>query len=485
MDSSSPVPPSALSVDFVADGLKKQSLSEHDNNNKKKSVKLSLEDLNWDHSFVRELPGDPRSDSIPRQVFHSCYTKILPSAEVENPKLVAWSDSAAELLDLDPKEFERPDFPLKFSGASPLAGAVSYAQCYGGHQFGTWAGQLGDGRAITLGEILNSKLESGNPKDEPGSVVCRVSQSFLRFGSYQIHGSRGGEDLGIVRSLADYAIRHHFPHIENMSKSESLSLSPGDNDQSVVDLTSNKYAGLTIDYGPFGFLDSFDPSYTPNTTDLPGRRYCFANQPDIGLWNIARFASTLMAADLISDKEANYAMEKYGTKFMDEYQAILSQKLGLQKYNKQLVNKLLGNLAVDKVDYTNFFRALSNIKADPGIPVDELLVPLKSVLLDIGKERKEAWTDWVQSYIQELVPSGISDEERKASMDSVNPKYVLRNYLCQSAIDAAEMGDFEEVRRLLKVMERPYDEQPGMEKYARLPPAWAYRPGVCMLSCSS
>ncbi|MBA0825634.1 hypothetical protein Goarm_010563, partial [Gossypium armourianum] len=349
--------------------------------------------------------------------------------------------------------FERPDFPLKFSGASPLAGAVPYAQCYGGHQFGTWAGQLGDGRAITLGEIRNSKLErwelqlkgagktpysrfaDGLAVLRSSILVCRVSQSFLRFGSFQIHASRGGEDLGIVRSLADYAIRHHFPHIENMSKSESLSFSTGDNDQSVVDLTSNKYAawtveiaertaslvarwqgvgfthgvlntdnmsilGLTIDYGPFGFLDAFDPSYTPNVTDLPGRRYCFANQPDIGLWNIAQFASTLMTANLISDQEANYAMERYGTKFMDDYQAILSQKLGLQKYNKQLVNKLLSNLAVDKVDYTNFFRALSNIKADPSIPGDELLVPLKAVLLDIGKERKEAWTSWVQSYIQ-------------------------------------------------------------------------------------
>ncbi|XVF47520.1 hypothetical protein PTKIN_Ptkin03bG0115400 [Pterospermum kingtungense] len=586
MDSPSADPPSSLSVDSVADGLKSQSLREKDDNivnSKNKNVKFSLEDLNWDHSFVRELPGDPRTDSIPRQVLHACYTKVLPSAEVENPKLVAWSDSVADLLDLDPKEFERPDFPLKFSAASPLAGAVPYAQCYGGHQFGTWAGQLGDGRAITLGEILNSKLErwelqlkgagktpysrfadglavlrssireflcseamhflgipttralclvttgkfvtrdmfyDGNPKEEPGAIVCRVAQSFLRFGSFQIHASRGEEDLSIVRALADYAIKYHFPHIQNISKSESLSFSTGDDDQSLVDLTSNKYAawiveiaertaslvarwqgvgfthgvlntdnmsilGLTIDYGPFGFLDAFDPSYTPNTTDLPGRRYCFANQPDIGLWNIAQFASTLMAAHLISDKEANYAMERYGTKFMDDYQAIMSQKLGLQKYNKQLVNKLLNNLSVDKVDYTNFFRSLSNIKADPGISEDDLLVPLKAVLLDIGKERKEAWASWVQSYIQELVASGISDEERKAAMDSVNPKYVLRNYLCQSAIDAAELGDFGEVRRLLKVMERPYDEQPGMEKYARLPPAWAYRPGVCMLSCSS
>ncbi|XP_042479405.1 protein adenylyltransferase SelO-like [Macadamia integrifolia] len=568
---------SSLSVESITDNLKNQSLTGD------KKIPLKLEDLNWDHSFVRELPGDPRTDTIPRPVLRACYTKVSPSAEVENPQLVAWSESVAELLDLDFKEFERPDFPLIFSGASPLVGGLPYSQCYGGHQFGTWAGQLGDGRVVTLGELLNSRGErwelqlkgsgktpysrfadglavlrssireflcseamhslgipttralclvttgkyvsrdmfyDGNPKEEPGAIVCRVAQSFLRFGSYQIHASRGKEDLDIVRVLVDYTIRHHFPHIDKMRKSESLSFQSAAEGSSVVDLTSNKYAawavevaertaslvaswqgvgfthgvlntdnmsvlGLTIDYGPFGFLDAFDPSFTPNTTDLPGRRYCFANQPDIGLWNVSQFTATLSAADLINKEEANFAMERYGTKFMDEYQNIMTRKLGLPRYNKQLINKLLNNMAVDKVDYINFFRLLSNIKADPNISEDQLLVPLKSALLDIGKERKEAWIGWVKSYIQELAASGVPYEQRKAAMNSVNPKYVLRNYLCQSAIDAAEQGDFEEVRRLLKVMERPYDDQPGMEKYARLPPAWAYRPGVGMLSCSS
>ncbi|XP_022874510.1 uncharacterized protein LOC111393282 [Olea europaea var. sylvestris] len=570
----------SVSSDSISDDKENKTL-EHNSVKNSNRVKLKLEELRWDNSFVRELPGDPRTDLIPRQVLHACYSKVSPSVEVENPQLVAWSDSVAELLDLNHKEFTRPDFPLIFSGASPLVGGMPYAQCYGGHQFGMWAGQLGDGRAITLGEVLNSKLErwelqlkgsgktpysrfadglavlrssireflcseamhylgipttralclvttgkyvtrdmfyDGNPKDEPGAIVCRVSQSFLRFGSYQIHASR--EDLDLVRTLADYTIRHHFPHLEKLRKSDSVSFSTGEGDDSVVDLTSNKYAawavevaectaslvaswqgvgfthgvlntdnmsvlGLTIDYGPFGFLDAFDPRYTPNTTDLPGRRYSFANQPDIGLWNIAHFATTLSTAQLINDNEANYAMERYGTKFMDEYQAIMTKKLGLPKYNKQLISELLKNMAIDKVDYTNFFRSLSNIKADSTIPEDELLIPLKAVLLDIGKERKDAWTSWLKSYLQELSASGTSDEDRKVSMDSVNPKYILRNYLCQSAIDAAESGNFEEVRLLLKVMSRPYDDQPEMEKYARLPPAWAYRPGVGMLSCSS
>ncbi|CAI8584328.1 unnamed protein product [Vicia faba] len=561
-------------IDSVTQDFKNQTI--HSNKLK------SLEDLNWDNSFVRELPSDPRTDPFPREVLHACYTRVSPSVEVDDPQLVAWSESVSNLLELDNKEFERPEFPLFFSGASPLAGTLPYAQCYGGHQFGMWAGQLGDGRAITLGEILNSKSErwelqlkgagktpysrfadglavlrssireflcseamhhlgipttralclvntgklvtrdmfyDGNPKEEQGAIVCRVAQSFLRFGSYQIHASRGSnQDLEIVRGLADYAIKHHFPHIENMSKSESLSFSTGDED--VVDLTSNKYAawvvevaertatmiarwqgvgfthgvmntdnmsilGLTIDYGPFGFLDAFDPKFTPNTTDLPGRRYCFANQPDIGLWNLAQFTTTLAAAHLINDKEANYALERYGSRFMDDYQDIMTKKLGLPKYNKVLIGKLLTNMAVDKVDYTNFFRTLSNIKADTSIPDEEMLVPLKSVLLDIGKERKEAWTSWLKTYIHELSTSGTTDDERKTSMNTVNPKYILRNYLCQTAIDAAEIGDLGEVRRLLKLVENPFDEQPGMEKYARLPPAWAYRPGVCMLSCSS
>ncbi|XP_040862169.1 protein adenylyltransferase SelO [Glycine max] len=161
--------------------------------------------------------------------------------------------------------------------------------------------------------------------------------------------------------------------------------------------------GLTIDYGPFGFLGAFDPKFTPNSTDLPGRRYCFANQPDIGLWNIAQFTTSLQAAPLINEKEANYAMERYGTRFMDDYQVIMTKKLGLPKYNKQMINKLLSNMAVDKVDYTNIFRTLSNVKAETNIPDDELLVPLKSVLLDIGKERKEAWTSWLKAYIHEVL----------------------------------------------------------------------------------
>ncbi|KAH9301664.1 hypothetical protein KI387_013247, partial [Taxus chinensis] len=268
--------------------------------------RLKLEELNWDNSFVRDLPADSTIDGPPRQVLHACYTKVYPSVLVDNPQLVVWSNSVAELLNLDSKEFERPDFPLIFSGVSLLKGSIPYAQCYGGHQFGMWAGQLGDGRAIALGEVVNNRGQrwelqlkgagktpysrfadglavlrssireflcseamdalgipttralclittgkgvirdmfyDGNPKEEPGAIVCRIAQSFLRFGSYQIHALRGEEDVLIVRTLLDYTIQHHFPHLNNLSsKGEDFSLKPEGLEKPTIDLTTNKYA---------------------------------------------------------------------------------------------------------------------------------------------------------------------------------------------------------------------------------------------------
>eukprot|EP00246_Nothoceros_aenigmaticus_P010001 TRINITY_DN26287_c0_g1_i1.p1 TRINITY_DN26287_c0_g1~~TRINITY_DN26287_c0_g1_i1.p1 ORF type:complete len:642 (-),score=112.96 TRINITY_DN26287_c0_g1_i1:698-2437(-) len=551
------------------------------------SGKKRLDDLRWDNTFVAELPGDTREGGPVRQVLHACYTKVRPSAVVKDPKLVAFSGPAAALLDLDGTEFEREDTAEIWSGAKLLDGTLPYAQCYGGHQFGMWAGQLGDGRAITLGEVVNHAGErwelqlkgagrtpysrmadglavlrssvreflcsegmhhlgipttraltlvttgagvdrdmfyDGNPKTEPGAVVCRMAPSFLRFGSFQIHAARREQDIALVKTLADYCIHHHFPVFEDLPTGKQEPETSGDKEEDnkspKVDLSKNKYAawflevanrtalliskwqgvgfthgvmntdnmsilGLTIDYGPFGFLDAFDPKYTPNTTDLPGRRYCFANQPDVGMWNAMQLATTLNSAGLISVAEAQGVLDNYAERFLANYQRIMMDKIGVKDYNKELLTRLLNNMAFDKVDYANCFRSLSNVKAGANTPDEELLVPLSGVLLDLSKERKKVWIGWMRDYITQLRSDGTSDAERKAAMDRMNPKYVLRNYLLQTAIDAAEQGDFSEVRQLLKVMEKPYDEHPGMEKYARLPPAWAYRPGVCMLSCSS
>ncbi|KAH7293447.1 hypothetical protein KP509_28G026000 [Ceratopteris richardii] len=458
-----------------------------------KSTLSKLEEINWDHSFVRELPGDTREGGPVRQVLHACYTKVSPSVEVTNPKLVSWSDSCAELLDLDPSEFDRADFAFLFSGATLLKGSLPYAQCYGGHQFGYWAGQLGDGRAITLGELLNTKGErwelqlkgagktpysrsadgravlrssireflcseamhflripttralclvttgnsvvrdmfyDGNPKEEPGAVVCRVAQSFLRIGSFQIHAARTKEDLMIVQTLVDYVIHYHFPHLNRISEADEAnsSTSSGKNKylewlievaertavliakwqgvgftHGVLNTDNMSVLGLTIDYGPFGFLDAFDPKYTPNTTDLPGRRYCFANQPDIGLWNLMQLATTLKEANLISEEESEIGLNRYGERFMEEYKQLMSRKLGLKEYNRDLINKLLSNMAFDKVDYTNCFRALGNVKSSSDAVDEDLLKPIKGVLLETSKERKKAWIDWMKLYTQQVI----------------------------------------------------------------------------------
>lgn len=168
----------------------------------------------------------------------------------------------------------------------------------------------------------------------------------------------------------------------------------------VMNTDNMSILGLTIDYGPFGFLDAFDPKYTPNTTDLPGRRYGFANQPDIGLWNVMQLANTLYTAELITADEAQFGLGRYADKFMSLYQQHMSSKIGLKEYNKDLLSKLLSNMAFDKVDYTNFFRSLSNVKAAPTTSDDDLIAPLKNALLDLSKERRKVWLDWLHSYVE-------------------------------------------------------------------------------------
>lgn len=552
--------------------------------------KLTLEDLQFESTFVTELPGDSVSGGPVRQVRNACYSFVRPSLNLSDPKLVAWSDDVAEILGLDPAEFERPDFATIFAGGVVLQGCKPYAQCYGGHQFGHWAGQLGDGRAITLGEVKTDKMwrwelqlkgagktpysrhadgravlrssireflasealhwlgvpttralslvttgedvlrdmfYSGNAKYEHGAVVCRVSPSFLRFGSWQIHSSRGGVEADIGRVLADYAIRYHFPQYADLpvpneeGEAEGAVTKEGEEGgDPVVDPTKNKYTawfaevaertgklvaswqsfgfthgvlntdnmsilGLTIDYGPFGFLDSFDPNYTPNTTDLPGRRYSFQAQPDVCLWNIVQLANALLGANLMTPEEAQFCISRYADSFLGEYQGRMSGKLGLKAYNKDLTQSLLKLMNADKVDFTRLFRALGRVSSDSEAEESVLLGPLEDVLGNLEEDRRKAWVDWLRGYTAQLAIDGNSDEERKVAMDSVNPKYILRNYLCQTAIEVAEKGDFSEVRQLLDVLKRPFDEQPEMEKYAKGAPSWSQKLGVCMLSCSS
>ena len=248
--------------------------------------------------------------------------------------------------------------------------------------------------------------------------------------------------------------------------------------------------GDTIDYGPYGWMESYDPTWTPNTTDEDGRRYCYANQPQVALWNLAQLANALLSAALLSRDEAQAGVDAYAPALREAYTARFAAKLGLRQHSEGLLRDLMALVATDAVDFTRAFRWLSRVPAQlapQDATVTELLAPLAEVLpAGMAPERASAWADWVRAYRAALADDALSPAERAARQDGANPLYVPRNYLLHTAIAAAEKGDATELHKLLAVLRHPYTEQPGAEAYAAPMPDWARRvPGVCKLSCSS
>jgi len=531
----------------------------------------TLASLTFDNRFTRELPGDPETTNRPRQVTGACYT-FVPPRSVAVPKLVAFSREAATLLDLSVETCESDEFLNVFAGNRLVPGMSSYATCYGGHQFGTWAGQLGDGRAINLGEIINQRSErwalqikgagptpyrraadglavlrssvreflcseamfhlgvpttralsliltgeqvvrdmfyDGNPKPEPGAVVCRVAPSFTRFGNFQIFAAR--EEIEVLKQLMDYTIRVDFPHLGDPSPEVYLEwfaevcrttaelmvhwMRVGFV-HGVMNTDNMSILGLTIDYGPYGWLEDYDPNWTPNTTDADSRRYCYGNQPQIAHWNLVQLANAIYP--LIGRTEPlQQALDVYAEHFQESWQAMMAQKLGLKNFepatDNALFAELLEILTLVETDMTIFFRGLAMIDVDvqsPGDTPDQTLMapllPAYYVSEQLTYEYRRRIGSWLRDYVIRLAKDNTSHETRRRRMNAVNPKYVLRNYLAQLAIDKAEQGDFSLVNELLAVMRYPYDEQPDKEEFAKKRPDWArHRAGCSMLSCSS
>lgn len=529
-----------------------------------------LTSLRFDNRFTRLLPGDPLAENNRRQVFNSCYSRVAPVRPVA-PQLVAYSPETAALIDLDAAACASPLFTRVFSGDLVLPGMDPHAACYGGHQFGNWAGQLGDGRAINLGEAVNRRGEhwtlqlkgagptpysrradglavmrsslreflcseamhhlgvpttralsliltgemverdmfyDGRPEEEPGAVVCRVAPSFLRFGNYELFAARG--ELDVLRRLADFTIRTLFPHLGEPSPAVygqwfaevcrttaelmvhwlRVGFVHG-----VMNTDNLSILGLTIDYGPYGWLEDYDPQWTPNTTDAAGRRYCYGRQPTIAHWNLAQLANALHP--LIGDPEPlEQGLTDYSRWFEKGWQATMAAKLGLVAFQAEtdttLTQDLLGLLPAVETDMTLFYRHLADIPAGNGddrIAPAELAAPLMAAFYrpeQLTPAYLEQLGSWLGRYRQRLRHDGLVDAERKQRMHAVNPKYVLRNYLAQLAIDDIAAGDFSLTAELLDVLRRPYDEQPGRERFAEKRPEWArHRPGCSMLSCSS
>lgn len=448
------------------------------------------------------------------------------------------------------------------AGAAPLPGGAPWAACYGGHQFGSWASQLGDGRAISLAEVLNSKGErwevqlkgagstpysrrgdgravlrsslrefvaseamyalgvpttralalvstgagvirdmfyDGDAKEEPGAICCRLARSFVRFGSFQLPASRGDEAL--VAKLLDYVIKHHYAGLSRAALLGELAERSAQLAASwqavgfihgVLNTDNCSVLGETIDYGPFAWMEVYDPTYTPNTTDLPGRRYCYRNQPAVMLWNITQLANALLNGGALSQEEAQAGADRFAPAFEMSYAAAFSAKLGLRspQVAAPLLERLLEAMQADRTDFTLTFRALSSIPStNPGEAesTEALLAPLRSLLpASLGAARAAAWASWVADYRAALVAEGVPQAERAAGQDAVNPLYVPRNYLLQQAIEAAEKGDLSVLDELLAALRTPFTAQPGREALAQAAPQWALeKPGVCVLSCSS
>jgi serine/tyrosine/threonine adenylyltransferase len=510
--------------------------------------------LQFENTFVNELPGDAVLTNVPRPVSNAAYTRVAPTP-VARPRLLGWSRPLADLLGL-----ATPADAEVLAGNRVLPGMQPYAARYGGHQFGHWAGQLGDGRAITLGEViatdgtrqelqlkgagrtpysrtadgravLRSSLREfvcseamhhlgvpttralslvatgemvvrdmfydGNPAPEPGAVVCRVAPSFVRFGSFQIFTAHGESDA--LRRLADYVMREHFARLgsyadwyrEICRRTATLLV-----DwmrlgfvHGVMNTDNMSILGLTIDYGPYGWLEGYDPLWTPNTTDAQGRRYSYGSQPHIAQWNLARLAEALMP--LIPERAAlEEGLKLYVDTFNSGWQRALAQKLGLaslgQPGDDELKNRLFELLGQAETDFTLFFRNLAAVPLDAS--GDEAITQpiLAAFYAPPEAELLKGWASWLRDYSNRVQAEGIDNDARIARMQRVNPKYVFRNYLAQLAIDALENDDASVLQRLMRVLERPYDEQPEHAELAARRPEWArQRAGCSALSCSS
>lgn len=492
--------------------------------------------------------GRHRTDALPfENSFASLppafYTRLEP-APVPSPYLVGASPAAAELIHLDPAEFGKDRFVQAFAGNTVLPGSTPLSAVYSGHQFGIWAGQLGDGRAILLGDVpaageptgrlelqlkgsgltpysrmgdgravLRSSIREflcseamaalGIPTSralcvigsdmpvlretpETGAVATRMAPSFIRFGSFEhwYYSDRKDE----LKTLADYVVNRFYPErrdaanpyqallaevtkrtAELMAQWQAVGFMHG-----VMNTDNMSILGLTIDYGPFGFMEAFDAAHICNHSDQQGR-YAYHMQPKIGQWNCFALGQALLP--LIGKiEDAQSALEAFKPAYDRKLDTLLHAKLGLhsaQQDDDALIDAMFDLMQRNHVDFTLFFRRLCDLRTDHP-EADE---PLRDLFID-----RPSFDAWAVQYRQRLRQENSQDGQRRAAMRAVNPKYVLRNYLAQVAIEKAQNKDFSEVAKLLAILEKPYDEQPEHENYAALPPDWASELEV---SCSS
>ena len=525
--------------------------------------------LNIQDTFTKENPADPVLKNTRRQVFEAVFSYVSPK-KTSNPKVIHVSKEMAHELGISEEETQSEFFKNVFTGNEIYPNTTPFAMCYGGHQFGNWAGQLGDGRAINLFEIENKNknwkvqlkgagetpysrtadglavlrssireylcseamfhlgvpttralslslsgdavlrdvLYDGNSKYEKGAIVARVAPSFLRFGNYEIFAARN--DIKNLRNLVDYTIKYHFPYLGKPSKKTYINFFKEVSKRTlemiihwqrvgfvhgVMNTDNMSILGLTIDYGPYGWLDIVDSGWTPNTSDNASRRYAFGNQPNIGAWNMMKLAEALYP--LVNEVDPLQAgLDRYRQVFQQHYTELRYQKMGFtlnkNEEKNQCINRLYDLMEHTETDLTVLFRSLSHMTCS-SILTAESDEAKTSVIRGAfyqynswSTEMHERWAVWLTEYAQILNADGLDEPNRQAQMLAVNPKYIIRNYLAQMAIDGINGGDDSMLHDLLRVLKRPYDEHPEHEAWAGLMPDWARdRAGCSALSCSS
>lgn len=514
--------------------------------------------LNLNDTFNQELPADSITQNYIRQVPNAAFSYVNPTPP-NKPSLIHYSPQMIEAVGLSETDAKLEKFLKVFSGAEIYPETKPFAMCYGGHQFGTWAGQLGDGRAINLFEVnhqnqqwalqlkgagktpysrgadglavlrssvreylcseamfhlgvpttralslvltgdqvLRDMLYNGNAAYEKGAIVCRVAPSFIRFGNFQIFTWR--EDFENLKKLTDYTIRTFYQHLGAPSKETYLEFFREVVEKTldlmihwervgfvhgVMNTDNLSILGLTIDYGPYGWLEDYDPNWTPNTTDAGQKRYRFGNQAAIGLWNLLQLGNALYP--LIEDAAPlEEILDYYQTNYLPKHVRMMSDKLGLKDAAEtDFIVELETLLYQSEMDLTLFFRNLS--KFDEDNP-NEFWTKLEASSYSENLESwRKKWTKFLIDYAEILIAENRQKTERAETMNRVNPKYVLRNYMAQLAIDAADEGDYSLVDELFNLLLKPYDEQPEAEKWFALRPDWAKtKVGCSMLSCSS
>ncbi|MEM9622113.1 MAG: YdiU family protein [Pseudomonadota bacterium] len=527
------------------------------------SIQANATDPDWnlafDNHFTRHLPADPEAENQRRQIQGALYSRVQP-VQVRQPDVIAYAREVAELLELPDALVNSPAFAQVMSGNQTLPGMDPHATCYGGHQFGNWAGQLGDGRAINLGEVntanghmmlqlkgagptpysrtadglavlrssvreflcseamhhlgvpttralsligtgervMRDMLYDGHPELEPGAVVCRVSSSFVRFGHFQMLAAR--QETELLGKFTDYVIEREFAAIaaaHDTPKDRYMHFFREVCERTahmivewmrvgfvhgVMNTDNMSILGETIDYGPYGWLEDFDPEWTPNTTDAQHRRYRYGQQPAIGQWNLMQLANALLP---LAEEPAplEEALSHYAAHYETLWQQMMAAKLGLKAFDANLVDNLHRLLVATETDMTLFYRDLANL--DPGAEDSwEKLQSAYYVAPDPNTVKQTR--NWLATYQQVLQQQQVDPVQRRNTMNATNPKYVLRNYLAQLAIDDAEKGDFTRINETLDVLRQPYAEQPEKADFAAKRPDWARtRVGCSMLSCSS